>query len=330
MFYAVYLLALAVLFIGGAEVILRLNGVKPWQKREFLIRIEPGGKFFRKHTTLGYSHIQGRFTVIIGSGYSFNVTHLPNTLRITHPIEKNMKPKHKEEIWIFGCSFTHGWSINDEETYPWLLQERFPKYKFINFGVTGYGTIHSLLQFQEALKTKVPKVVILAYASFHDERNTFSRSYRKAIAQCNKLGPFRQPYARMDREGRLLYLVTDVEYHEFSMMRYSALAHFIEMKYNQLELKWLRSHTVSELMVEEMALLSKKHKVKFVLANIGGGNTMLDFAEKNGIMNVDISVDPSLPENRNLPHDGHPSAIANQKYANMLGEFIEVQLSEHP
>jgi len=49
---------------------------------------------------------------------------------------------------------------------------------------------------------------------------------------------------------------------------------------------------------------------------------MLEFAEKNGIANVDITVDTSLPENNNRPHDSHPSAIANQKYADKLGAFL--------
>ena len=235
--YMIYLLILAVLFVTVAEVVLRAKGVNPWQKNEVSIQVDPGGTFFRAHPTLGYTHIPGRFTVTLGSGYSFNVAHLPNTLRITRPIDSYKKPERKEEIWIFGGSFTHGWSINDEETYPWLLQERFPEYDVVNFGVSGYGTIHSMLQFREALKTKTPKVAILAYAGFHDERNTFSRTRRKRVVPWNRLGPLVQPYAQLDRKGKLQYSFADVEYSEFPMMRYLALAHFIEMNYNRLETK---------------------------------------------------------------------------------------------
>lgn len=326
LFYAIFLLALAVLLVGSAEVILRANGVYPWQPSEVSIQVDPGGKFFRKHAALGYSHIPGKFTVTLGSGYSFNVTHLPNTLRITHPISIHKESKHREEIWIFGCSFTHGWSISDEETYPWLLQQRFPEYEITNYGVSGYGTIHSLLQFREALKTKAPKVAILAYAGFHDERNTFSRNRRKAVAQWNKLGPLVQPYARLGRDGGLQYFVADIEYREFPMTRSSALVHYIEMSYNQLESKWHQSHTVSERLVKEMAVLANQHGVIFIVANISGGNAMLDFAENNGITSIDISVDLELKENTNFPHDTHPSAIANQKYADKLGELLELKL----
>ena len=257
----------------------------------------------------------------LGSKYSFSVTTLPNTLRITRPLDSYKEPERKQEIWIFGCSLTYGWSINDEKTYPWLLQERFPKYDVINFGVSGYGTIHSLSQFREALKTRAPKVAVLAYASFHDQRNTFSRIRRKEIAPWNKLGPLVQPYARLDKEGGLQYLFADVEYSEFPLMRNLALAHFIEMNYNQMEFKGHRSHAVSEVLIAEMARLAKQFKVKFILANIEGDHAMLDFAEKNRIPNIDISVDLNLPEHTNLPHDDHPSVLANEKYADKLGSF---------
>jgi hypothetical protein len=328
LFYVIYLVILAVLFVAGAEIVLRSKGIKPWRRHDVLVQVDPGGKFYRKHATLGYSHIPGRFTVTLDSGYSFNVNHLPNTLRITQPINGNREPNRKGEIWVFGCSFTHGWSINDEETYPWLLQEQFPEYDVINFGVSGYGTIHSLLQFQEALKMKTPKIAVLTYAKFHDPRNTFSRTQRKGITPWNYLGPLIQPYTRMDKKGGLQYFVADVEYREFPLMRYLALAHFVEMKYNQFEQNRLQSYAVSEALINEMAVLAKKHGVKFMVANISGGNAMLEFAEKNGIANIDISVDISLPENNNRPHDSHPSATANQKYADRLSKFLRNKLLE--
>jgi hypothetical protein len=100
------------------------------------------------------------------------------------------------------------------------------------------------------------------------------------------------------------------------------------MKFNLIEFKRHRSRTVSELLVAEMAGLAKKHEVKFVIANIAGNHVLKDFSEKNGIPNIDISVDANLPENTNRPHDSHPSAIANQKYAAKLGEFLRSEILE--
>jgi Aldo/keto reductase family len=203
-------------------------------------------------------------------------------------------------------------------------------------GVSGYGTIHSLLQFRSALEGKAPAIAVLAYAGLHDERNTFLRTRRKDIAPWNKLGPLVQPYARLNEEGGLQYSFASPEYSEFPFMRYSALAHFLEISYNQLEARWYRSHAVSEALIKEMAELAKKHGVTFVVANIYTdrndfyytwlGQKMLEFAEENGIPNVDMSVDLSLRQNRNLPHDTHPSAKANQQYADKLEAFLRPAL----
>jgi hypothetical protein len=328
LFYGIYLLILVVSCVAVAEVLLRARGVQPWKEPEVSIKVVPGGKFFQVHPVLGYSHIPGRFTVTLSSGYSFDVTHLPNSLRVTRPIHGGTAPEHRKEIWIFGGSFTYGWSLNDEETYPWLLQEYFPEYDVTNFGVNGYGTVHALLQFQAALETRTPKVAVVAYADFHDERNTFSRTRRKNIAHLKEFGPLVQPYARLDEGGGLQFFSAGVEYSEFPAMRISALAHSLEMKFNLIEFKRHRSRTVSELLVAEMAGLAEKHGVKFVVANIAGNHVLKDFSEKNGIPNIDVSVDAGLPENTNRPHDDHPSAIANRKYAAQLREFLRSEILE--
>lgn len=325
--YVIYLLSLTLIFIVVAETILRSKNISAWDKRDVSIEVEPGGKFFKLNPTLGYTHIPGKFEVILRSGYSFNVTHLPNTLRVTSPMNNTIEKKSKEDIWIFGCSFTHGWSLNDNETYPWLLQERFPEYNVVNFGVSGYGTIHSLIQFKEALKTKTPKVVVLAYANLHGIRNTFSRARRKNVSRWNKLGPLIQPYARLNFDGELQYYFAEIEYTEFPLMRRLALAHFIEKSYNKYEITKHNTKIVSKALIEEMADLAKHHEVKFIVANINRRPVKLKFLDNTDIAIVDVFVDGTLPENTNRPHDGHPSAIANKKYADQLEHALIAELS---
>jgi hypothetical protein len=321
-FFALYFLILAVVFVLTAEVGLRLKGFEPWRKPEVAVRVEPGGKFYQRHPTLGYTHIPGRYTVFFWDT-SFDATHLPNTLRVTHPIDSYRESQKKEEVWIFGCSFTYGWGLSDEETYPWLLQERFPEYEIVNFGVGGYGTIHSLLQFRDALELKTPRVAVLAYANFQDERNTFLRQRRKYVVAGRNLGPVAQPYARLDDQGKLQYQFAPIEYTEFPLMRYSALVNFIESNYNRLEDRFVRSHDVSKALILEMAKIAREHNVRFVVAGIfssPGTLEMLNFAQEHGISNIDISVDLKVPANR-LP-DEHPSAVANRQFADKLAGFL--------
>jgi len=332
--YAAYLLFLTIVLFGGGELIARMKGMRPWHVGSVPVQVEPGGKFFRKHPALGYAALPGQFTVsLLQKNYSFHVTHLPNGLRVTHPLNTYDASVDKPEIWILGCSFTHGWSLNDEDTYPWRLQERLPEYEVVNFGFSGYGTIHSLIQFREALaKKKTPEIAVLAYADIHDERNTFLRKRRKSIAPWNKLGPLVQPYARLDSKEKLQYYLAKVEYAEFPLMRYSALSHFLEIKWNELEQKMQQSRKVSEALVLEINKFAQQHGVKFILATIGTAPDMLAFAEEHGIPNVDISVSfRNNPRYMNLPYDGHPSPLAAKKYAENLETFLRKGfLKEHP
>ena len=72
-----------------------------------------------------------------------------------------------------GCSFTFGLGLDDDNTWPWLLQERLPDYHVINAGVNGYGTDQALLAAERvALHTpgQVP-LVVLGFGDFQIERN---------------------------------------------------------------------------------------------------------------------------------------------------------------
>ncbi len=102
LFGLVYALILATLSLAAGELLVRTRGIKPWEQRELPI-VSPGGRCFTKHPTLGYSHIPGAFTVTLRDGYSFKVTHLPNTLRITHPLATYEGARSKPEVWIFDA-----------------------------------------------------------------------------------------------------------------------------------------------------------------------------------------------------------------------------------
>lgn len=316
----------AALTLAAAEFLARLMGIHPSTKADLGIHVTPGGRLFTPHPTRGYAQLPGTFVVTLRDGYSFTLTHLPNGLRITHPLPTYTHTRSKPEIWIMGCSFTHGWSLQDQETYPWRLQARLPDYEVVNYGVEGYGTLHALLQLREALATHPPPhLVIYAYASLHDERNTFIRNRRKYLAPWNRLGPLGQPYARLTRDGTLRYGIGPVAYTPWPLMHTSALVHFGEMLYNRLEDGWAHSHEVSKRLLLEMAALAQRTQSQFLLAAIAEDThtrDMLTFARSEGLMAVDISVDSRRPEYRNLPYDSHPSPLANASYAERLESVV--------
>lgn len=321
------LLVSAVIALGGAELALRGLGYQPWQVQDVKIAVEPGGKFFAKHPTLGYTHLPGEFKVTLPDDYAFKVTHRADTLRITHPLETYAVESSKDEIWIFGCSFTHGWTLNDDETYPWLLQQQLPEVEVVNFGVSGYGTLQSMLQFQEALeKRPKPRLVVIAYASFHDQRNTLLRLRSKQMVPWNKLGPIVQPYAALDSTGNLNYAMAEMTYREFPLMRTSALMNFIETTYDyKVEDAFYNSHAVTQAIIKAFQRLAQEHGSEVVVVGLLSDRLTADtlaFSEPEGIPTADISVDLSIRAHRNWPHDPHPSPAANQQYAQKLAVFL--------
>ncbi|MCU0545721.1 MAG: SGNH/GDSL hydrolase family protein [Oscillatoriaceae cyanobacterium Prado104] len=320
-----YLIFPIFLSATSAEIVLRVAGYKPWQIENLDVAVEPKGNFFTKDVELGYKHLPGKFKVTLNGNYSFHATHLNNSLRITRAIETYNTHSNKPEIWIFGCSFTYGWSLNDSETYPWLLQEKFPSYEIVNFGVNGYGTLHSLIQFKQALQQgKKPKIAVIAYAGFHDRRNTLLRARSKQMAAWNKLGILFQPDARLADNGSFTYSMAKLEYREFPLMRVSALSHFLEINYNQFEEQLYQSREVSLAIIREFHRLAEANNVKLVVAGINAGSAkMLEELNAGGIATVDISVDLKIPANNNLPHDLHPSAVANRQYAEKLVSFLQ-------
>jgi len=316
-----------IVFFCLAEVILR-KSFSPWDvKHPAIINIEPAGSYFMKHPSLGFTAKPGRFKVTLAGPYSFWTTYLPNGLRITHPL--NTYPaKTRKNIWIFGCSFTQGGALNDEQTYPWLLQNKLKDYEVVNYGGAAYSTLQNLIQFRDSLeKENKPELVILAYASFHDMRNTGTRAWMKALITNG--GPLvdglNLPSVRLSGNNQLELVYVPLVYHTVPFARYSALANYLDDLYNSLLIDGYRDHEISRVLIENISYYCSIKGIKFVLAGICPDYAtaeMLEYFNRKGTMAVDISVDLSIKENNNLPYDNHPSAIANEQYERKLEAYL--------
>jgi hypothetical protein len=323
------LLLVASIFVSffAAEIILRIVGRTPWQINQNTITVEPGGKLFSKHPKLGYVQRPGKYKITLADGYSFIATHDATGFRITQPLSSYNSEEEKKEIWIFGDSMNYGWSLNDDEVYPWFLQEKLPKYKVVNFGVNGYGTLQSLIQFKEALQSgNKPAIAVINYGSFHDRRNTLLRERKKLIAgPWNSIGLMTQPYARFKDDNKLKYQFTSTEYIEIPLIKVSALVNFIERVVNNFEEKINRSHDVTKEIIKDFSELAKENDVKLVLAGIWWDpltKSMIDYCSDENILAVDISIDLDQPGKRNYPHDDHPVSEVHMDYCNMLLDYF--------
>lgn len=325
LFLVAYYIFLFIVFLGCAEIIYRVRGRLPWRIQEIPIQVEPGGKLFMRDARLGYRNLPGQFRVTFDNAWTTTATHLKDGRRITRPAAKEVGKNIKDEIWIFGCSFTYGYVVSDDETYPWYLQEKLSQFDISNFGVNGYNNVQSFLQLQEGLQAgKKPKLVILAYAPFQDMRNTATRYWRKSMVPYNRLGQIGYPFARLDAKGRLRLHENVLAYREFPFMRHSAFIHSLECWFNKFEDRLVRSHEVSKSLIKEFDGFCRARGIRFVLAMIAdepGSQDILDFCKREGIEAVDISADLDKKENKDA-HFGHPNANANRQYARGLEQYL--------
>ena len=98
----------------------------------------------------------------------------PHGLRVSS-YEDNSNPDTKA-VFFFGCSFTFGVGLNDDETVPYLVADKSNgKYVTYNFAFGGYGPHHMLAAFENRLENKVatrkPEYIIYQALLDHVKRS---------------------------------------------------------------------------------------------------------------------------------------------------------------
>lgn len=323
-----------ILLLVCTEIVLRISGYQPYDLSKLpqpSVKVSPGNKYFQKDSLLGYRNLPGKFRVRLKDTLDFVTCHNEETNRMTSSIE-NDSLSRRPELWFFGGSYTHGWSINDEETFPWLVQSELKDFKVENFGVIGYGTIHFYLQLKKSLQERQkPKMVVINHAYFHLERNLFIFERRRLLDSWSFLGPLQQPYAKVDFMANISLSQTDFVYHPWSLSRYSSLCRFIQTGVENFT-DWInRKHEVAiiEYLFKEIESLCRLHQVDLLIANLTEGGYPIEvFCLENEIPFVDLSIDLNKKENTNEPIDGHPSAKANELYADKLMSFLDEILAD--
>jgi hypothetical protein len=324
---------LALAAIGASllagEALVRARGHRPWTPDPVDAQVEPGGSLYEPDPVLGYALRSGSFEVTLPSGLRFHATHDAERHRAT--AASGAADPDAAEIWVFGDSFSYGWALDDERTWPWLLQAAFPGHRVVNFAVGGYGTLQALLQLEAALRSHPrPALVVLAHNFFHDPRNTFSRLRRREVAPWNRLGAIEHPLARLAPQGGLALGSAPVAYRELPGMRRSALANLAATAWDLLDDRRLRSDEVTRRLLARFVAAAGGGGRPVVFATLEASPTnaaTLAFAASLGARAADVSVDLRLRENTNLPHDGHPSALAQRRYAQRLAPVIRAGLS---
>lgn len=268
------------------------------------ITITPDVSLTRRDPHYGVRLKPGHFEVAIevpeaSSPYRFTMDIDKDGYRTTSPDPASHLGQ--PGVWIFGCSFTWGYPLDNEDTYPWLVQAALPENDVRNFGVHGVGNLHALRQMRQLLRDDQrtpPVLAVFGYASFHKARNVSGAPESELGADA--LRSHVVDYRAVLEPDTLSTLVVPPE---------------IEGAITSEE------NRVTMGIFAELDALCREYGIRPVLAlqhTAGSSDPVVEFARHLGFEIVPMKVDFRRAIYNVLPFDNHPNAAANEVYAEKL------------
>lgn len=232
-------------------------------------------------------------------------------------------------IGCFGCSWTFGTALSDEHTYPWLIQERFPHRRVVNFGSGGFSLFQMLLRLEMALETEALDTVVIGYLPWHDERN---------VGRFHRIPWFSAPFVRAVKKsgGKSLELIRYPHRRslQYKIAMYSSIVHC-----GQYFLNWLRGRKADDLKMQEIVTqllflamrdLCRSRGVKLLVVSLQHGNLHTEFLTREGFSWIGISRNVMGSDESGrypwllLPYDFHPNEEANRLFASEISQALQL------
>jgi hypothetical protein len=221
-------------------------------------------------------------------------------------------------VEILGDSFTFGHGVEDDQTYPAVLQRWYwPQVAVRNRAVMGWGTGQAFL----ALKRDVNRGehwvrIVYGWLLFHNQRNSRNRQWLEMVGKAKQ----RQPLFMLENGQAVWKGLVGPE---------GALP---EGDPELAEAEW----QITESLVEQMAWLSRKRGVQFTLVvlPINTGESIYKsplerfeaFLRSKKIDYLNLYGDSSLRKNDlYYPVDGHPKPEWHRRVAAALARSLPLK-----
>ncbi len=237
----------------------------------------------------------------------------------------------RSQIMIVGGSNAQAYGVRDEESFPYLLSERYPQLSFENFGTGGYSTVQATLltkrAFDQLYGADKPRLILLAYDDAHLLRNVADQSWVYAItdAEGRYVAP---PHYRLDGDKLAFRPFATIDY--WPLERYSAAV-------TVLHNVWLQSfvyNTAAEALpvtrraVGELAAFAKSKNVAFAAVILDDrGQTAAAVFEGMDFPHHDCSgLERSAPAEYLLKEGSHPNAKLHQHLAACIANWLDGEI----
>jgi len=271
------------------------------------------GPLARADPVVGYACIPGVHRIILVRGVArlpFRVTIGSDGYRVAGP---DRHAGALPEVWIFGCSYTWGLGLDDDQTFPWLVQSAMPGATVHNFGGNGYGNVQALLLLRHAVESKarLPRIAVVVYNDFDVERNVGAPSYLRgmdATGEAFRRSGVAVPFVSIGGDGR-------------PEVRWFHLFHGETIQ--QPEAGRAYALRVTDSVLDEIDSICSAHEIAPILAvqSQPEGDPVVTHAREKGYIIANLFVDLNERAGRRyrlLPVDGHPNSRADRVYADKL------------
>ncbi|OAD24136.1 exported protein [Candidatus Thiomargarita nelsonii] len=314
-----------IVIIVSSEFLLRLTEHLPYRPRDSAINPVA---MYEQDSKLGWKNKEGKYPIL---GYVQNSkeitfstggtwTFLPGGMRSTGGGQLD-KPR---KLVIVGGSFTQGYGVSDNETYPWKLQSKYPSVQVLNYGTSGYGTYQSLLALERIFSKSVPPVIVLyGFIGHHEVRNVAPYEWLEAIAR--KYSSL--PYCTIDYYKNNLIRHSPESYPVWPLREKLAIVNFFQKQYMKLKTigRGSQKRRVTEKLLLEMNSLCKNNSTKFAVVLLSCKNETkshyIKFLKNNHINYIDC-VYPLTPDKRLSWDRWHPNGVMNTLWADCIGEAL--------
>lgn len=268
-----------------------------------------------------------------GLRLDWTVTTDPDGQRITAPAPSTADTT----VSLYGCSNTFGWGLDDEATYPWLLQTARPDLRVLNYGVSGYSLYQMLLRMERTIERDKPRVVVLGFSPGLEARSVSDHHYLRILSEQGGTPP--SCLSLEGRNGKRALKRFGLEgYRHLPLSDKSALVKLAERRLNRLlyagRVKGDARRKTTEHLLMAMENLCKKHDAVFHVQYLVANTGYREFLHRAGMnwapgpVDLDGCDEAGNYAYRLAPFDGHPNAAANRAYAEAMTPVLDALLRD--
>jgi hypothetical protein len=239
----------------------------------------------------------------------------------------NSRKATDKAVVFFGCSYTFGSGVNDDETMPSAYSKLHPNVQVYNYGYTGYGPQQTLalLEHKAPSKVEIVETNVDAVYTFMDDH--VKRAIGSLGSVASRKGDYPFPYYDLQIDGTLVFHpnILGRDYFRgwvFPVILFSrVLTEALGDIPNDLE----REHfeLTARILNRAADLFHQRFRTGDFYVLFYPGSTLAPeisrYLEKGAIRVLDYSGTPAFKQPKfRIPLDNHPTPIAHRTLATRL------------